>query len=576
MSYDLLTTSGINSLVNSYVSNERFNRIYPLETRKTKYSKISDIYSNLLTKVDALKSKMSTLKATGTSSAFAAKNATSSNTTAVTVNAGSAAANGNFSMRVNQLAKYDLIVSETKSSDSASGIAAGTSILQINSGDYNSRIEVVTDGTETYKELMEKIRESINSDKATIKSNGSGSYNNSGTLSFDVDGTSVAVDYDYSSGKTYSEVVDDLVIKINENVNGVTAENVDGNLQITVNNSSDYITISDSSGTLASDLGFSVAKEMGASGLASSTVFTQTTDNSKFSLTAKNSGYTNRLIISDVSGNLLDSMGLTAAVLADRTTKAADDLSAGYMYLANSSTSNELNSKITFNGINLQRDSNSITDIVTGVTLNLKSIMSEEDTDVTIDVANDVNSIKTKIEDFISSFNEIYTYIKTNATSNDGIRGVLLGDSSASSLLSLLSSTAYSPISGLGTGTINSLSEIGITFNASTGLSISDSNQLTNALEDNIEEVDQMFTSENGIASTLYNRLLPYTGYSGYLAARKNSLQDNIESINDSITLAQSKIDKRAESLRIQYIQLQTQLSELLASVGDFSSNLLG
>src|SRR5512145_1653926 len=111
MAYDLLTTSGINSLVNSYINTESQKRLSPLTTRKTKYTSISNIYSGLLSKVDALKSKMSILKATGTSSAFAVKKATSSNTTAVTVSASTAAQKGAFALRVNQLAKNDLVVS---------------------------------------------------------------------------------------------------------------------------------------------------------------------------------------------------------------------------------------------------------------------------------------------------------------------------------------------------------------------------------------------------------------------------------------------------------------------------------
>ncbi len=123
-----------------------------------------------------------------------------------------------------------------------------------------------------------------------------------------------------------------------------------------------------------------------------------------------------------------------------------------------------LNSKIVFNGLNIERNSNSISDLVTGVTLNLKSVMSVDDNDVTVDIANDVAAVKSKIEEFITSFNDVYNYIKTNTSSSDGVRGVLIGDASGSSLLNLLSSTGYSPISGLGSGTINSLTEMGISF----------------------------------------------------------------------------------------------------------------
>ncbi len=585
MAYDILTTSGINSLVNYYINNETSKRITPLETRKTKYSKISGIYSTLLTKVDSLKSKMYMMKATGSSSAFATKKATSSNTTAVTVTAGNAAQKGSFSLRVNQLAKNDLVVSLDKTSTANSAITSpGTYLFKINGGDgeggqFISNVSLTltssdfTDGHITFEKLSEKIASAINDDKAEVNSNSvSGSTLSSGSFTLNLNGTETEINYTAGS---YSDVIDSIITQL-EDVSGLSAEKVvngsNVQLKFKVTDSSKYISIGEDTGTLLSELGITVEKEKGASGIVSATSFSPSNGLSQISLTAKNSGTGYRVEeISDVSGSVLAEFGLnlgTTRTAFVQNESGAD--TAGYVY-----NTSVLNAKINFNGLNIERNSNSISDLVTGVTLNLKSVMSADDNNVSIDIANDVSSVRSKIEGFIESFNDIYSYLKTNSASNDGVRGVLLGDSSASSLLSLLSSTAYSSISGLGIGTINSLSEIGITFNAGTGLSISDSDQLTDALEDNADEVEQMFTSENGIASSLYNKLLPYTGYSGYLSSRKNSLDDNIESINDSITRIQTKIDKSSETLRNQYIQLQSQLSTLLSSVGNFSSDLL-
>lgn len=586
MAYDLLTTSGINSLVNSYINSEKSNRISPLETRKTKYTKISNIYSGLLTKVDALKSKMNTLKATGTSSAFAAKKAVSSNTTAVTVSASQSAQRGNFSLRVNQLAKNDLVVSLDKNSNSFSSITApGTYSFTMKSGDgeggqFYSNISLnltesdFTNGNITFDALSKKISKAINDDKAEVLSDSvSGSSISSGTFKVNLNGTETTINY---SAGTYEEVIDSVISQL-ENISGLTAEKVaDGSnvkLKFTVTDSSKYISINSDTGSLLSELGISVNKEKGASGVVSAASFYPAAGLSQISLTAKNSGSGFSIEeISDTSGNILSEFGLNLGT--NRTAfvqnESGED-TAGFVYNLSS-----LNAKINFNGLNIERYSNTISDLVTGVTISLKAVMSEDDTDVNIDVTNDVSSVKGKVEEFISAFNDIYTYIKTNSTSVDGVRGILLGDASASSLLNILSSTAYSPVSGLGSGTINSLSKMGITFNTNTGLSITDSSQLTNVLEDNILEVEQLFVSENGVASNLYNKLQPYTGSAGYLTTRKNSLDNNIESINDSITQAQSKIDKRAEALRMQYIQLQSQLSELFASVGNFNSDIWG
>ena len=235
MAYDLLTTSGINSLVNYYINNEASKRITPLETRKTKYTSISNIYSNLLTKVEALKSKMSTLKATGSSSAFATKKATSSNTTAVTVSASTTAQKGAFSLRVNQLAKNDLVVSLDKTATGFSTITtAGTYTFAVKGGDgeggqFNSNVTLeltaddFTNGNISFEDLSEKITEAINDDKAEVQSSSvSGSTLSSGSFTLDLNGTETVIDY---SAGTYDEVIDSIITQL-EDISGLAAEKV--------------------------------------------------------------------------------------------------------------------------------------------------------------------------------------------------------------------------------------------------------------------------------------------------------------------------------------------------------------
>ncbi len=584
MAYDLLTTSGINSLVYSYSTNESKKRITPLETRKTKYSKISGIYASLLSKVDALKSKMSILKTTGSSSAFAVKKATSSNPTAVTVSASSIAQKGAFALRVNQLAKNDLVMSLDKNSlDFSSITSPGTYTFAIKGGDgeggqYTSNVSVsltaedFTNGNISFETLANKVSQEINNDKAIVTSNSlSGSTSSSGSFTFNLNGTETTINY---SAGTYEEVIDSIITQL-ESVSGLSAEKVvngsDVQLKFTVTDSSKYITINGDTGTLVSELGISVAKEKGASGIVSATSFSPSSGLTQISLTAKNTGVGFKIEdLSDISGGLLGEFGLN---LGNSRTAFVQNESgvdtAGYV--------NDLallNSKIIFNGISIERNSNTISNLVTGVTLNLKSVMSVDENDVTIDVANDVSAVKSKIDEFITTFNDLYNYIKTNTVSSNGIRGTLIGDASSSSLLSILSSSAYSPVSGLGSGTINSLTEMGITFNINTGLSITNADQLNSALENNIEEIEQTFNSDSGIATNLYNKLLPYTGFSGYLTSRKNTIDNNLESIGDSITKIRSKIDKDSEVLRNRYIQLQSQLSSLLSSSGIFGNDL--
>ena len=584
MAIDLLTTSGINSLINTYINNESQKRLSPLGTRKTKYTNISSTYSTLLTKVDAFKNKLSTLKATGTSSSFAVKKATSSDTNAITVSAAATAQKGTFSLRVNQLAKNDLVVSLDKNSNDFSTITApGNYSIAIKTGDgegsqfvSNVNVELVaedfTNGNISFSDLAAKISKSINDDKAIITSNSlSGSTLSSGSFAVNLNGTETTIDY---SAGTYEEVIDSIVTQL-QDVAGITAEKiVDGTnvqLKLSVTDSSKYISINSDTGSLISELGIETNKEKSAAGLVSTTAFSPSTGLTQISLTAKNSGTGFKIEdISDLSGNLLSEFGLNLG--SSRTAFVQDENgidTAGYVY-----NTSVLNSKLVFNGLNIERNSNNITDLVTGVTLNLKTVMDVDDNDVFIDVANDVNSVKTKIDEFITSFNDIYNYIKTNSTSTDGKRGVLLGDASASALSRILSSTAYSAVSGISSSSINTLSKMGITFDINSGLSITDSSQLTSALENNAEQVEQLFTSESGIAAKLYTNLEPYTGYNGYLTKLKNNIDINLESINDTISRIQTKIEKDSDRLRNQYLQLQSQLSILLSSNGIYGNDI--
>lgn len=584
MAFDNLTTSGINFLVNTYLNNEYEKKLTPLQARITKYNSLSSVYTSLLQKIDSFKSKLSNLKTTGSASPFSAKVASSSNTDFLTATASSGAEIGGFSLRIKQLAKNDLLISLDKSSEAASSITSpGEYTFTIKSGDgeggqFSSKVTVsltasdFTNGIISNKKLAEKISKAINEDKAVVLSNSmSGSTSSSGSFKINIGGSETTINY---SAGSYESVIDSIVSQLNS-TGGVAAEKiVDGSnvrLRLTVTDSSKYISISGDTGSLLNELGISVTKEKGASGLVTSTSFSPSSGLTQISLTSTQSGSGFKIEdISDTSGNLLASFGLNLGT--NRTAYVQNQTgedTAGYVHQLTA-----LNSKFAFNGLEIERFSNTISDLVTGVTISLKSLMTEDDPDVTVNVNVDVKSIRSKIEEFITNFNDLYTYIKSNSKTTEGKRGVLLGNSSASSLASILSTAAYSPVSGISSSEINTLSELGITFDTQNGLSISNSNQLDNAITSNSAQVEALFNSDSGLANTLYDNVKPYTGTGGYIDKLKSSLKTNVDYLNDSIESTKKRIEKSADILRQNYYQLQMQLASLLSSSGNFNSDI--
>jgi len=571
---NILSTSGINNLINSFSLNETNRRIAPLQAQKSRYSNLSSAWGTISSKLSSLQTILTDLKTTTSTSIFNSRSAQLSSSSFFSVTTSSNATPSAYSLRVNQLAKSDLAVSDTMTSATAVTTMSGTHQIKIQSGTESSTFDVTLTGAETNKSVMDAINTAISNDSAVVESaalNGTTAYNGTGSFDINVNGTTTTINYDYSAGSTYSAVIDDLVTKITGSVTGVTATKVTNgsnvNLKLTVDDKSQYITIDSTTdtGTLlnASNLNINVTEEKAASALATSSVFTPSTGNSKFSIAAVNSGYDNRLIMSDVSGSALNFLGLTSSILGAHTVTTTDT-AAGFIYDTTSSTSNQLNSILDFNGITVNRNSNTISDLVSNVTFNLKSSMLSTDPTVTATIKNDTTTIQNKITDFISKFNDAYTSIKNNYFSGKSGRGIFAGDTTALSLMNSLRNNVTSQVSGITSGNISYLSQIGITFDPTTGLALSDSAKLTSALDNTPDQVAAIFNSTNGIANSLYSLTDAYTGISGSIVNITNSLDNNISYMSDKILSTKSSISKSSDNLRKQYEQLQMQMASLL------------
>ena len=344
----VLSTSTINSLVNSFSNNEYTKFIAPLNIVVDKYTKLSSVYSDFTTKLDALKSNLSNLKLTNTDSVFSVNTTTSSNTGFVSSTASNLASLGSYSFRVNQIAKSDIAISKDLTSATTNAIT-GTHSFQIKTGDgsggeFISNVDVAFTSSETNQTVMQKIADAINSDQAVVLSNqktASTSYTG-GATSFvlDLNGTQTTISA--NGGGTYEDLVNELVTNINANVSGVTAKKIldspstgDVKLQLTVNDNSNYISISHSTGfDVVSDLGIGITKEKGAAGIVTASSFSPTTTTSQLSITSKNTGVDYRITnLSDFgSSTALNGIGLNLGTVRTNFDQSTSPDTSGFLY----------------------------------------------------------------------------------------------------------------------------------------------------------------------------------------------------------------------------------------------------
>lgn len=160
--------------------------------------------------------------------------------------------------------------------------------------------------------------------------------------------------------------------------------------------------------------------------------------------------------------------------------------------------------QITLDGVAITRETNSINDVITGVTLNLVS--EDEDAHVNLNITRDTAGLKEKISDFISSYNDIMTYINkqftytassstsSSTTSNADNQPILFADSSLQTVKDSLRGVILSGVSGI-ESSLDHLSLIGVNSDK-TGLLSIDSTKLDGYLQTNFEDVMSLFVAQ--------------------------------------------------------------------------------
>ncbi len=140
----------------------------------------------------------------------------------------------------------------------------------------------------------------------------------------------------------------------------------------------------------------------------------------------------------------------------------------------------------------IESDSNDVTEVIAGVTLNLKTTNALA---VTVTISDDTEAAQTQIEEFVSAYNEVIALINSNVAYNAETEtaGALFGDATVIGIKNDLQSIIASEVPGLLTNAeYKSLSEVGVKSGTG-GLLTIDSSKLSDALEENFEAVGDLF-----------------------------------------------------------------------------------
>jgi flagellar capping protein FliD len=221
-----------------------------------------------------------------------------------------------------------------------------------------------------------------------------------------------------------------------------------------------------------------------------------------------------------------------------------------------------LNATFNVNGLPVVRSSNTgLSDVVSGVTLNLAS--DAQGRSATMMISGDTSPQKNTITDFLTKFNALTSYIgqKIAITKNaDGsyARGALSSDQAISSFRYDMFRMVGGSINN--NGYFRNLNDLGITISDSMNAMISDTSKLEKALISNPNDVKRLL---DGLMTNLQSKLNNYVGTKSYVDQAIRSADDQTKSMNDMINSMNTRLDMRQQNLINQFTDAQSQIQSM-------------
>lgn len=200
-------------------------------------------------------------------------------------------------------------------------------------------------------------------------------------------------------------------------------------------------------------------------------------------LSSENTGTANaiEITVDDNDGDDLDGNGLSQLAFNSQAKNLNEVMAAE-------------DAIFSVNGISVTRSSNTISDLIDGVTFTLSA---ETSSPATIKIARDTEAVAGRVQEFVDKYNELQKIINEVTVYNPGgDSGSLVGHSGVRTIQSQMRALLGAVIPGLENASVRTLSEVGISTNAQTGLLEFNASKFQQALADHEDDVVALFAEQ--------------------------------------------------------------------------------
>lgn len=230
--------------------------------------------------------------------------------------------------------------------------------------------------------------------------------------------------------------------------------------------------------------------------------------------------------------------------------------------------------EIELNGLTIKRDTNTLDDIVAGVTFNLTEVSTES---AKVVIAEDKASVKTKIEAFATAYNKLregMNELKGSYDEDTGefTYGKLTGDPILRNIEGVLGTVLTQQVSGAALGA-DSLYAVGLEIESDGTFNI-DSGRLDKALSDNFDSLSDLFSGAGGIATQTSERLDSFLGFTGVIKGKEDSYNDILKDLEEQYEAHTRYIESYQKTLIKQFTALDSTVGRLQSTMSQVGPQL--
>jgi len=276
---------------------------------------------------------------------------------------------------------------------------------------------------------------------------------------------------------------------------------------------------------------------------------------SKLVLTSTQTGASNAITVTaaDSDGNNTDASGLSALASNNLTQVAAAQ-----------------DAIIKVDGQQVTSASNTVSSVVTGLTMNLTQ--AQVGVPTTLTVGTDNSTLTTALQNLVTQYNSYQTSY-SNLTSYDttsNTAGPLLGDATANSTNSALRSIFGANIS-TGSATVQNLADIGIQIDQNGVMSLN-TTKLNSSLQADPSAVRSLLTGTGtGLVAQVDKQLNPYLQFGGTFDSRTQSINSQLSRLTQQQADLTTNLQQYQKSLLSQFTAMDSYVAQMNQSLSFLS-----